>query len=545
MYFNINNNGRFLIFLVILTFLIPSVFIFSEGMQEYEQSLLEKEELSLMVQQLSDEIEDMKEQNVDPYKEIGSVPGYNPRAKYYEVPEGFKKIDSRVRYIGNLRGSWEEMGYQYGERTGDLILNVFNYSVDFFAQRNKDINQLKTELKLYQAQIEAYAPEMMEFMKGIADGASWQLSESPYAEDMSDFEKILLVNIHLDLDFFPPKTDGGKDFSIEYSTHDSLALKEHCTGFACSGKDSGELLSPTKNGETIVVNNCDLAQFVPYGWNCVFIATPNDPDANTFWSIQPAGVVGGLNLCANDEGVSLGNFFGGQSEDTSYDYGVPMGVLQIHALAYADTADEAVEIMVFGDERYRFETNRKKVLQTGLWSYLAADSNEVMVLETTPNRHAVRSPGDMNETGNYVIYANWYGSKHYYDENNVFVNEPIGICPPEFPERYYTYEWFIKYNFGQIDEAMAKEGQKITYYYEKDTGRRIDFLEGSSYPLYLGVHTISAYWGAALGMDIGGTAHASQVIVEPAGRIKLNWVQGRPCEWVGPWQSADFFGYQK
>jgi hypothetical protein len=366
---------------------------------------------------------------------------------------------------------------------------------------------------------------------------------------MTDFEKILLVNVYLDMDFFPPKCMMNQDslFSLtepDDDAHDS-SLKEHCTGMALSGQNRGELQSPTKNGETIITNNCDLAQFVPFGWNCAFVATPDDPDAHTFWSIQPAGLVGGLNLCANDVGVTLGNFFGGQSEDDTYAYGVPMGVLQIHALAYADSAQEAKDIMVFGSDEYRNTTGRTKVLQTGLWGYIIADSNEVMVLELTPLRHAVRYPGDLGEVGNYVIYANWYGADHYYDENNVLVHDSIGINPPEFPERYYTYDWFIRYHFGQLDEALAQEGQKITYYFDQETGRKIEFLEGSNYPLYLGLHTISAYWGAVLDMDIGGTAHAAQVIQETNGRIKINWVQGRPNEWLGPWQSTDFYGYQK
>lgn len=552
---------------VLIALFLMSGILYAEGTMEYGYSSQEYDALSARVEELSQEVETLREaaesaetgelSEEDPYREIGSVPGYNPRAKYYEVPEGFPKIDSRVRFIGNLRGTWSEMGYQYGERAGDLIIHVFDYSLMLFKQRNMSVEKVKEYLYRYLDQIEAYAPEMVEFMEGIAEGAAPMLKQSRYAEDLNDFEKILLVNAYLDMDFFPPRTEayeanslpeGDPKIKEELQTGDDswkLAFREHCTGLALSGSPKGDLPSPTKNGETIIANNCDLARFVPFGWNCAYVATPDDPEANVFWSIHPAGLVGGLNLCTNDKGVTLGNFFGGQSEDDEYDFGVLMGPLQIHTVAYADTAEEAIDIMVFGSEEYRNATGRTKVLQTGLWGYIVADSADVMVLELTPRRHAVRYPGDMGEVGNYVIYANWYGADHYFDEDNIRVEEPIGIHPPEFPERYHTYDWFVKYHFGQLDEELVKEGQKITYYFDEETGRKIEFLEGSTYPLYIGVHTISAYWGAALGMDIGGTAHASQVVQEPNGRKKVNWVQGRPNEWVGPWQSTDFYGYQK
>lgn len=56
----------------------------------------------------------------------------------------------------------------------------------------------------------------------------------------------------------------------------------------------------------------------------------------------------------------------------------------------------------------------------------------------------------------------------------------------------------------------------------------------------MGMHTISAYWGAALGLDIGGTIYASPAVLLPSGSIKINWVRGRPSEWVGPFRQPLF-----
>lgn len=483
----------------------------------------------------------------DPYRAIGAGLGYNPRAKYYEVPEGFPAVDSRVRFIGNLRGTWREMGTQYGERAGDLVNNVYAYAVDYFASKGFKPPTLKAYLDKYGRQAEAYSPQMVEFMRGISEGVAWDRPKSDAAKSLAPYDRILLINAFLDLDFFHPKETVAE--GILPGPYVSELLGDppvgHCTGIALSGKSRGKLKSPTKNGETIVSNHYDLARFIPGAWNCAYVATPSDPEANVFWSIQPAGMVGSQNIATNDKGVTIGSFFGGQSEDDDFGFGVVHPILELHALAYSDSAQEAVRTMVFGSEAYRAAAGRAKVLHTGLWGYLVADKKEVMVLEVTPNRHAVRYPGDMGEKGNYVIYANWYGARHYYDENNLRVDKPIGVQPPEFPERYWTYDWFIRYHFGQLDEELVQEAQRSTYYFDKDTGRRIDNLESSPLPLYIGMHTISAYWGAALGLDIGGTIHAAQVIHSPGGRTKINWVQGRPSEWVGPWQSVDLYGYHK
>ena len=101
-----------------------------------------------------------------------------------------------------------------------------------------------------------------------------------------------------DLDFFHPRADrhdGTAARLPEPSAGDATQearLLEHCTGIALSGKPRGDLPSPTKNGETIITNHYDTVKFVPYGWNCAYVATPSDPDAHLFWSI-PTGRHGG------------------------------------------------------------------------------------------------------------------------------------------------------------------------------------------------------------------------------------------------------------
>jgi hypothetical protein len=45
----------------------------------------------------------------------------NPCAKYYQVSQGQPIYTPRARFLGQLKGSWYEIGYQVGTRAGDLV----------------------------------------------------------------------------------------------------------------------------------------------------------------------------------------------------------------------------------------------------------------------------------------------------------------------------------------------------------------------------------------------------------------------------------------
>src|SRR5438128_1813892 len=51
--------------------------------------------------------------------------GSNPNLKYYSLYPGYPAYDPHPRYLGELSGSWREIGEQYGKRAGDLIRMVF------------------------------------------------------------------------------------------------------------------------------------------------------------------------------------------------------------------------------------------------------------------------------------------------------------------------------------------------------------------------------------------------------------------------------------
>ena len=55
--------------------------------------------------------------------------GYNSQLANYYVDPGYPAYGQHPRYLGELSGSWHQIGKQYGERAGDLIRYVYaNFS---------------------------------------------------------------------------------------------------------------------------------------------------------------------------------------------------------------------------------------------------------------------------------------------------------------------------------------------------------------------------------------------------------------------------------
>jgi hypothetical protein len=90
--------------------------------------------------------------------------GYNSRLAQHYVAPGYPAYEPHPRYLGELSGSWHEIGRQYGEKAGDLILITFDgwYKEVLEVQGN---NQAIID---YAHQEEAYyatlVPEALELM---------------------------------------------------------------------------------------------------------------------------------------------------------------------------------------------------------------------------------------------------------------------------------------------------------------------------------------------------------------------------------------------
>lgn len=116
-----------------------------------------------------------------------------------------------------------------------------------------------------------------------------------------------------------------------------------------------------------------------------------------------SGGVGSSCQIVNNKGVSLILNSGG-NQHTLYHanaFGVPWFLLFLHVAAYANTADEVIEMITQGTPEYRANTGNNSLLRTGTWNFLISDMTSCAVVETTCNRYAIRRPcewqGDWDE----------------------------------------------------------------------------------------------------------------------------------------------------
>jgi len=334
----------------------------------------------------------------------------------YIVPEGFPKIPPHARFIGNIKGTWYEMGLQLGEKSGDLCRWV---SDAWWKEQTEKygVENTREAMKLYEAQIKAFNPHFIDFMHGIADGSAPWLEESPYATVLTNYERVLSVNIYDEWDKKHPAPPYPWRNSTTVTESNVMDPDENeyfgCASFAVVGvplKERGNRSqkwwnkTPTKNGETIVGHNRQT-QLFPSCYEAVYIATPSDPDANTFWVLTNPPQVSG-NMVVNDKGLAVCLTNGANQaikEGETNDFGMPWFLQLIYIGAYANNAVEAVELLTKGTPEYRAATGRKTILRGGSWNFLVVDQDEAVCVETTAHRYGIRRPGDAGEVGNYIV----------------------------------------------------------------------------------------------------------------------------------------------
>jgi hypothetical protein len=443
----------------------------------------------------------------------------NPCAKYYQVSQGHPIYAPRARFLGKLKGSWYEIGYQVGTKAGDLVRLVsdvwWKEHVDNFG-----VADTIKAMSLYESQIEAFNPELIKFMEGIADGAEEELEKSPYAHASSHYQKILNTNIFDEWSWRQPKPLPWKKASENIG----------CSSFVTIGDDVNRL------DEMIATHNRHCP-FNPKCYQLVYIGQPRD--GNAFWVLTPGGAGSGCQI-VNDKGVSIIlNAGGDQHEKYNADaFGIPWFILFPHVASYANSAEDAIEMITKGTSEYRTNTKRNSLLRGGTWNFLVSDKTSCAVVETTCDRYAIRRPGDVSEIGNYIVMTNHNYCDYSFDENNERTTIPMTQfgneeTSPGSAKRFWTMMWDIRHNYGRIDLEMAKELMCGHHQYDRD-GNRIESPEGGI-PLQFTGDVTCPHSGYPETWE-RGTADAK--IAVNGDDLKVYWTLGRPCEWQGRWDEA-------
>jgi hypothetical protein len=144
------------------------------------------------------------ERPVGPERYPAEWTGHNRRLGEYHVAEGYPSFAPHPRYLGELRGSWSQIGRQYGEQAGDLIRMVYEGWCRELLPIQGTPDVMAAYLREQEAYYEALVPEALELMHGIADGAATELAASAFPHELDHFQKILMINSYFGLMGKPP-----------------------------------------------------------------------------------------------------------------------------------------------------------------------------------------------------------------------------------------------------------------------------------------------------------------------------------------------------
>ncbi|MFC2170330.1 C45 family autoproteolytic acyltransferase/hydrolase, partial [Acidobacteriota bacterium] len=288
-----------------------------------------------------------------------------------------------------LQGSNYDMGYQYGQQAGpSLVLRKeANWAL---ASGKRSREEVLHMLKAYQWYIKQYAPEIIEEMEGMAAGAE----NSGYDISYTD---VLLMQTG------PRIPD--PDWSYPKGAEKEV-LNMACSSWAAWG-------SATTDGRLILGDSQDR----PFFHSNAIIAFPDN--GNSY--VSP-GIVGYIahKPALNSKGVCVGVTGGAGQRKEDHDYGIPFHCAIQHLMRFADTAEEAKNMLL----SWKLAENT---------SWLISDmTGGIYAVECTSAVKSIRKPGDFGEkdflyiTNNYfnkemkeaaqgikfIAHAGWIGKRH-------------------------------------------------------------------------------------------------------------------------------------
>ena len=488
-----------------------------------------------------------------------SAGGRNVVAHKYMHSKGYPPFPDRAKFIGTLTGNWYDMGKRFGERSGAEVRFVSDI---LWAEQCDKWGKVETlrAMGLYKKQIQEFDPGMIEFMRGIADGASQWLAQSPYAAKTdplhsTHYERVLAVNIYDEWTMRHPRhfPDGSSTYGGSAKSPPDDAPKA-CGGFSARGK-------ATTQGQVIAAQNRQY-YYNPRCYEQVYAIRPAGGLA--CWVLTNCPQVA-ANQVVNERGVSLALFAGGVTNARSLNhggkayyaegFGVPWFHLFLYAGTHAKTAEEAIEILTVGTREYRDRTGRKTLLRGGGWLFLVTDEKTMKVVEATADRYAIRRPGEY--TGekwtdrDYIVATNHNLCDYSYDATNRRTDVPMTIFGDGFERdpstgekrglnesgvRFWTLMWDMKHHYGQIDSYAAQAIMSGLYAYD-ERGEKLEAAQDR--------HGKWRVWGTVgpcnqglVSLD-GGTLDG-KVAVSKEGQTAVYWTMGSPSHWQGAWDTFHF-----
>ncbi len=477
----------------------------------------------------------------------GYIPGgRNVRAPLYDNG-GFLPFNSKAKWVGELSGSWHDMGVRIGESCREMIAASTDYWWIQMCEK-KGLEKTRQAMKRYLEEVDALDPTQAELLQGIADGAAPALKSAQCGNPDSPhyapaFDRVFAAGI-FDVWLWGDPDAYRRDFKAADSA-EVYINGSGCNSIAAKG-------SATRDGITI---SSQVRHTQQAGLCYQASAVYRMEGSHAVWTVGNTPALNGL-LLLNDCGVSISHHYGGSTTEASLKaagdegygsaYGVPWPNLLFYAAKTASTAEEALDILAHGNARYREKTGRKTVLRDGTWNWMVCDKDTLAVMEASPDRYAVRYAGEFTGEDwtdpDYIACANHFLCPYSYDRNDVRTEIPMTVFNSisNSQARFWTLMWELKTWKGKLDVPVFQYIFNQTYIRDEKTGDYIYTMpDGQGGYLPSGIA-----FGCAQGklVDNGLTrgTNAAKIAVLDGKESSAYFCQGNPKDWMGDWDQYHF-----
>lgn len=364
--------------------------------------------------------------NFDPFKSI-SIPEI-------EFVDGVP-IFPWAKPVVILKGSDYEMGYQYSKQLSQIfgvwILKIIEH--EFTLEQSKAI-------KGYEYYIKKHTPEMIDFFKGMVNGAKDVGVDISYEEVLAQF----CLGVTESGGYKTPLSD-------QPGFPEDIDDSHRCGSCAAWGK-------ATEDGKVITSSSSDGNDH----FNITLICFPDSGNAyihSPYYAVGPWVSAGG-HSGMNDKGVVYvhhGVTQTAQSIGKNPRYGIQSDIAIRHTLRFANTAEEAVKITL----NYETTGDPSGGGYYGTGGFWIDKDKNAFVIERSDDPPVIRKPGDVGEkdfmyaTNNLLSNALGKERQDYIDHGGWYRNDRPPLKNGNVGRNLFIFHLFTDYH-GHIDLEFMK-----------------------------------------------------------------------------------------
>jgi hypothetical protein len=379
---------------------------------------------------------------------------------------------------------------------------------------------------------------MVEFARGISEGAKNDLNGADHAVALTNMQKIMLINSPFEVVFPTAWAHVAELMNLPAPPQTSVNWEPFASHTWAAWGDM------TSRGQGGMIGGTRDQPWFPTLYNVSYIAIPSDRRAAVTWGNTIAGLVASSSQ-VNDRGVGLGNTI---VDHKKQEFGVPAIFTTAYISFFAHSAKEAADIYTVGTPRYRQITGRKTLASTAGFFQTFADANGALVVERTGRNYAIRKAGDQNEKGDYVVLPNHALAANSYDEQGNLTGQPMeNWTIPSAPDtstwsRYWALFYEFQKNKGNVNPLFAQNViAPLKHTYTPD-GQLVTEKDGI--PVWrLGL--TPERWLIPNPADPNSlpTGGNNMYFVADLKKRDISWVQGIPSHWSGQWEHVSLRGW--